>query len=343
MKLIKINENEILEMLEDLSFNILIQYKNKDLAELEKIKYTAKSLKQGVISKELANLLIDRANEMYEVDKKRFYWHTYVEGYNNSEMIYVPINSINKEVRELLVKFSLTKEEFSKLKNLLENPLNSDEKIEKEIEKNTIFPENFNKKKIEIRVEGNTIKTISEYDPALIEIIKKLNYSWNSSKKSWEREINKFRGPLVDRIVELATKLLSKGYAVKAPEDFLESIKKGEFAAEQTRWITWNETKNMFSISFENNEKIKNALNSIKHSCQNYKYYVKVEYYEEILEFSEIFNFSISELAQENIEKYKKEFEDKKIKVNIKKSSKIDKKLEDIINQGYDVLDDLKD
>lgn len=40
MKLIKINENEILEMLEDLSFNILIQYKNKDLAELEKIKYT---------------------------------------------------------------------------------------------------------------------------------------------------------------------------------------------------------------------------------------------------------------------------------------------------------------
>ena len=45
------------------------ELKNKDLAELEKIKYTAKSLKQGVISKELADLLIDRANEMYEVDK----------------------------------------------------------------------------------------------------------------------------------------------------------------------------------------------------------------------------------------------------------------------------------
>lgn len=347
MEFFKINKEEIREMLEELSFNILIQYINKDLAELERIKYTAKALRQGVITEQLAELLIARANEMYDVvqGEKRLYWYTYVEGYNNREKLRIPISSINGEVREILEKFYLTKEELSKLKELLENSNKDveDKKIQQELEKNTIFPQNFNKRKIEIRIEGNTIKTISEYDTTLIDIVKKLGYRWNSSQKTWERNIDKFNGPLIDRLVELATKLLDKGYAVKVPEEYLESIKKGEYASERTRWVTWSSKKNMFLVWWEYNEKIKSAFKNIKSTCENYKYYVKVEFYQEILEFAEIFNFSISELAQENINQYKKEFEDKKIKVTVKKSSKTDKNLEDIINQGNEIIEDLKD
>ena len=189
MDIVKINKNEILKMLEELSFNILAQYKNKDLAELERIKYTAKALRQGVITEQLAELLIDRANSMYDVAQdgnKLLHWDIYIEGYSKSEILHIPVRLINKEIREFLEKFSLTQNEYFKLKELLKSSdLNSEDKeLEKELEKNTIFPENFNKKKIEIRIEGNTIKTISEYAPAVIEVVKKLNYiGWNSSKK----------------------------------------------------------------------------------------------------------------------------------------------------------------
>ena len=189
MDIVKINKNEILKMLEELSFNILAQYKNKDLAELERIKYTAKALRQGVITEQLAELLIDRANFMYDVAQdgnKLLHWDIYIEGYSKSEILHIPVRLINKEIREFLEKFSLTQNEYFKLKELLKSSdLNSEDKeLEKELEKNTIFPENFNKKKIEIRIEGNTIKTISEYAPAVIEVVKKLNYRWRFFPKA---------------------------------------------------------------------------------------------------------------------------------------------------------------
>ena len=162
-------------------------------------------------------------------------------------------------------------------------------------------------------------------------------------QKTWERNIDKFNGPLIDRLVELATKLLSKGYAVKAPEEYLEMIKKGEYASEQTRWVTWSSKKNMFLVWWEYNEKIKNALKNIKNTCKNYKYYIKLDYYKELLEFADIFNFSITEKAQQMIEQYRKEVEEKKIKVTVKESSKVDKNLENILNQGNEILEDLKD
>lgn len=343
MELLNINKDEIFKMLEDLSFNILMQFEDKDMVELEKIKYTVKNLKKGIITKKISELLIDRANSMYDAiqnENKLLHWTIYIEN-SNSDILHIPIKLIKKEIRELLEKLYLTQDEYFKLKKLLQSSDLSSE--DEEFEKNTIFPSNFNKRKVKIRVEGNIIKIISQYDIDVINIVKKLHYSWDYSQKTWKRTIDKFNGPLVDRVIEVASNFLIKGYAVKVPEEYLENIKKGEYSLEKTRWISYNSQQKMFVVWWEHNDKIKTIFKNIKSTFKNKKYYVEIQNYTEIFEFADIFNFSISEEAQRVAKQYQKEVEEKKIKLKIKVSSKIDKNLEEILTQGNEIIEDLKD
>lgn len=212
----------------------------------------------------------------------------------------------------------------------------------------TVYPEKrITNSIVEISTIGNTIKAKFEKNSTFIEIVKSLGYKWEGV---WQREITEYSGPIEDRIVELGNELLNKGFPVMILDPELrERAIKGEYTPEQTRWIKIRGTgdyKGWLSISWNgrNKELYEKARLIAGSRYSSPAVVVKVEHYREVEDFAETFGFKFSEKAQKAIEEYK-EAEKNILVVKPKEIEKEEEKdkLQDILDSGTDILDDLKD
>lgn len=144
-------------------------------------------------------------------------------------------------------------------------------------------------------------------DDDLRNIVKSLKYRWVG--RAWRRTFTAKQGPVVDRAAEVAHHLLAAGFIVQLlnPEARGKAIS-GEYTPEQTRWISTLDGK--FSFSWSRDEDYYAVVRRIPGSRYE-KPYVTVPstQFEQVLDFANRYNFSLSPDAQSLAEKAKTEKE----------------------------------
>lgn len=141
-------------------------------------------------------------------------------------------------------------------------------------------------------------------DENFICLAKKCNYRWNSDV--WEHEINEYTGSTYDREAELGSYLLKDGFIVCF--SCMESKEKAisaTFEKETTDWVKWKDKK-LFLV-WKYNPLIYDEARKI--TSAKYKdggIQVNIEFYEEVLDFAEVYGFKVGTRAKEEIESYLK-------------------------------------
>lgn len=220
-----------------------------------------------------------------------------------------------------------------------------EEEIKKE---STVYPEKrVTDVPVEIKTTNDTIKVYFEKNEDFRQIVKELGYRWN--RPCWERKLRATNGTIEDRVAELGNKLLNAGFPVMIlDKKAREKAISGNFEQEHTRWVYArmdDEYKGWLSIEWQgyNNDLYKTAR-KLPGSRWNKGVLVKVEYYKEIEDFAELYDFRFSEGATKLIEEHKKSLEDIEEVIPTKvKEKELKDGLKEILNSSTDILDDLKD
>jgi hypothetical protein len=220
--------------------------------------------------------------------------------------------------------------------------------IEKEKIESIVYPED---KVTDVPVEISftaeeiTLKFKKNEDFRLL--VKGLGYYWDSGV--WCKELDYTTGDYRNRVAEVGNKLLNKGFPIMILDKKIrDKAIKGEYEKEHTRWIyarTKGEHKGKLSIKWEGyNESLYKTARSLPGSRWDSAVMVKVEYYKEVEEFAELYDFKFSKGARKLIDEYKKEIE--KIETVIPAAVEEEKNadgLEAILNSSTDILEDLID
>jgi len=258
---------------------------------------------------------------------------------------------------KVTAKFYIDNREFysSTMSKIFKEFLNDivENKIEKEFEKEietelTAYPENSESlEPVILTMRKNKITAKYSKDDKFKEIIKSKDFCWDWSNYTWELIINSKNGTIEDRIIEAGNKLLNAGFPVKFDSIELKNKAiKGEYKEEITKWIVLLENGRLgIWFKFRNDTLYKTAK-TIKSSKWESPYIsVKIEHFEEVLDYAELNGFTVKENAMKTIEKFRESIE--KIEtVNPETKNTSNKevnKLEEILNSKDDILDDLKD
>jgi hypothetical protein len=357
------NRKDFLENLEKEKKEAAEKAKEMELPELtgtEKQVSWANTIRQKMIEliQEKKCIYIDDKSELLRLSDKKDSLHMRRIGgkkIESSKVIDIIINNCT-EARFYIDNrdfgYCLGEELYKIIKKNKENK--TENKIEKEIEKEiqeelTAYPENCETSvsdKVILTIKDN--KIIAKYTKCdeFKEIIKENGFSWNWENYTWEKEINFKNGTIEDRCAEVGNALLNAGLPVKFDTiDIKEKSISADFEEEVTRWIVLFKTGE-FGIWFkERNDKLYNAARSIKSSKWNNPYVqIKSDYYKEIIDFAEAYDFKIHDSVKEKINEMK-ENEKKIKKVSPKKKTKKELKdgPESILDSNTDILEDLKD
>lgn len=188
------------------------------------------------------------------------------------------------------------------------------------------------------------IEVKSEKDDNVISCVKKCGFKWRSG--SWQLDIREKTGTADDRMTEVGNHLLNAGVSIEIKKSLKDKAVNGDFKARSYKWvdaqngeiyITWHR-----DASYYNEAKRLPGAKWVSGRGMA----VKPEYFEEIQEFVNLYQFSVTKKAQALL----KEAEDK-IKgvprvspVTVKESIDNSKpNLQDILNSSRDILDDLRD
>jgi hypothetical protein len=214
----------------------------------------------------------------------------------------------------------------------------------------TITPENNTKPGVvEINITENTISATYVKDEDFRAIVKKMGYTWNGQKAAWEREFDKYRGPVSDRAAELGNKLLNAGFAVRIWDEKIRNRAiTADFLPEQDKWVKLRidgEYEDWLDISWDGrNDVLYNAARAIKGSrWDKGAVVVKIEYADMVEDFASLYGFSISDRARRAIDEYLASLAPA---VKIEQAPDvpdIGDPLNDILNSSREVIDDLKD
>jgi len=164
----------------------------------------------------------------------------------------------------------------------------------------------------DIVLVSNTIKVyFSEKREDFWRIIK-LQQKMQWSGACWQRTIPPKEGTPADRVAEIGNKLLAAGFIVRIKDDELRlKAITGDYKPEQTRWIKRNKDNGdypgWFSISWGWGDDLYAAARKISGS-RWFKPSVVAppEQYEQVLDFADKYNFSLSAAAQELVAEAKK-------------------------------------
>jgi hypothetical protein len=156
--------------------------------------------------------------------------------------------------------------------------------------------------------------TVSDYEIRLIldEVrdefrltMRALNYQWRPwPERFWQRLITPENGPLQDRAIEAAYRLLAAGFILNAPDVLpMERILAGQYAEERTRWILARTTgpfTGWFAIRWGRQEDFyarAKRLTGARYSkpCV----IVPMSQFEEVQDFAGLHDFQFSKSAQE--------------------------------------------
>ncbi len=153
------------------------------------------------------------------------------------------------------------------------------------------------------------LKVYSDYDPAIVEICKSFNFRWQPP--FWARCITKYDGgDLIERMVEIAYALLSAGFIVETRAALQSRIENADYEDERTRWImirTKDPYQGRFAIYWKRGEDfygLAKKLPGAQYSKPSVV--VKCEYFEEVIDFAEMYDFHFSDGALEAIDAAKR-------------------------------------
>lgn len=237
------------------------------------------------------------------------------------------------------------------MKHKAEQNIPDDVKQELDEEKKalTVVPHTGERKSgvAEISFKDGVLSVSYTKDDKFREIVKSLGFKW--SGYAWEKEITEFTGTAAERAAELGNKLLLSGFTVQFPDvESKEAAISGDVIPECKRWvkiqkntgklaITWKEKNDCLYLSAKKLPEAKWADGYMS---------VKVEFYREVQDFAETFGFSISKMAQGEIDKQKEKeagFETAKISEHVEEIISDEKRLEKSLKSGGTILENLKD
>jgi hypothetical protein len=136
-------------------------------------------------------------------------------------------------------------------------------------------------------------------------LIKKHGFIWKGER--WHRRLDNTQGSPADRAAEIGHILLGNGYIVRQYDaDIREAMIAGRFETEQTRWIslfTCGKESGRLCIRWSRDEDYYRAakrLPTARYAKPHLS--VAVEQFEQVLDFAEVNNFSITAAAQAAID-----------------------------------------
>lgn len=209
-----------------------------------------------------------------------------------------------------------------------------------------VVPENATTSNVvEIKEKNNEIVALFEKNDTFIRIVKGLGYRWSGG---WRKRITETTGTATERIAELGNKLLAEGFPVKIHDT--EARKKAinaDYEPEHNRWIylrTDGKYEGWLIIRWNGkNDKLYNTARKLPGSRWDDGVAVKIEYWNELEEFAELYDFKFSTGALKAIVEYKKAFENSIVTPAEPKEVVIKDGLREILDSSMDILDDLKD
>jgi hypothetical protein len=198
----------------------------------------------------------------------------------------------------------------------------------------------------EIIIQEDKVLVKYEKDENFRLLVKSLGYKWDGI---WVRNINSTTGSAKDRAAELGNKLLNAGFPITIMDEAIRNnAVKGIYEAECHRWIYLRNTgeyEGRLVIKWDGqNDKLYSIARKLPKNKWDNGVLVKVEHYKEVEEFAKLYEFKFSESALKSIYEYKKAME----KVEVVTPTVVEKEspkdgLQEILNSGSDILDDLKD
>jgi hypothetical protein len=128
------------------------------------------------------------------------------------------------------------------------------------------------------------------------------------SGRRWERRIGAQAGPIADRVVELACRVLRAGFVVQLPsEEIRARVERGDYRPERTRWVdvcAGGTYDGWFRISWAWGEDLYGAAKAI-HGARYEKPHVVAppESADEVEDFAQMYNFGVTDTARVVIER----------------------------------------
>lgn len=131
----------------------------------------------------------------------------------------------------------------------------------------------------------------------------KLGYSWDSGKSLWRRVLKKANGTPHDRAAETGHRLLTAGFPIRIYDDSLRvHAATGTYEPESKRWLmakVKGEYAGWFVISWPREEDFYRAAKRLPGSRYDKpSVVVPAEQFQEVLDFAEMYQFSISDGAR---------------------------------------------
>lgn len=132
-----------------------------------------------------------------------------------------------------------------------------------------------------------------------------LGYTWAETK--WRRDLKSMNGPAHDRAAELGNRLLAAGFAIRIFDDILRvHAVSGNYEPESKRWVmarTSGQYKGWYAINWPKGDDFYQAAKRL-HGARYDKPFVVVPaaQFQEVLDFAEMYQFSISDGAKKVIE-----------------------------------------
>lgn len=201
---------------------------------------------------------------------------------------------------------------------------------------------------VEVSCQDNKIFAKYDYDEYFRKIMREKELVWDKGRQSYVREITEFSGPVVDRAVELANILLTKGFSVRIyDEGIRERAVKADFEPECKKWVTLRASgkyAGWFSIFWpKGHQEIYDAARKIHGSrWDGGKVVVPIDWYKDVEDFADIMGFKISEKAQQAIKSYVLALPTSVIPKMPQAQDQVNK-LKEILSHPATVIEDLKD
>lgn len=135
----------------------------------------------------------------------------------------------------------------------------------------------------------------------------KLGYGWSKEKLVWRRDLKVTNGTPHDRAAELGNRLLAAGFPIRIFDDTLRvHAVYGTYEPESKRWIakrTMGKYDGWFVISWPKDDDFYQAAKRLRGSRYDKPLIVvPAEQFQEVLDFAEMYQFSISDGAKSLIE-----------------------------------------
>ena len=184
----------------------------------------------------------------------------------------------------------------------MEIPKSNDELVkEYQEEEKHIIRKTESNEVVEISVKEHIISLKFKRDDLFRKIAKENKYSWSYDSSSWVRSIENLNGNVIDRVVEIATKLLNNDFNIRVDDINLKDlILEGEYEEEVTKWIYRKDDNSVYIIHKPDSVNYYNEIKRLPGAIyKNYQISVPVKSYKEIIDFANEYDYKITKKASD--------------------------------------------